>query len=214
MAALVFNISVLLLLLVAVIVDEFLPTMGALMPAAAIVENARLFLAPVFFFASSVAVPFPMMLVLAFSVGLLWDARYLQSPALQAAPSEFSGFGFSMVESTLAADPGAGLLFGSSILLFGALGTVMQGIRPLFKKGRWELPIFMVGFATAVWLSLQYLVLCFSRGNIHFVDEIWTKLVTNTLLSMLASPIIFLALHMLARATNYEIKYEGLRYRI
>jgi hypothetical protein len=214
MATTLFNLCVLVLLLVAVVVDEFLPTMGAIMPAAAIVENARLFLAPVFFFAASVATPFPMMLVLAFTLGFLWDARYLQSPALQTMPSEFNGLGFSMVESNLAADPGAGLLFGSSILLFGVLGTVMQGIRPLFKKGRWELPIFMVGFATAAWLAMQYLILCFARGNGHFVDEIWTKLVTNTLLSMLASPVIFLALHMLARATNYEIKYEGLRYRI
>jgi hypothetical protein len=210
----VFNICVLVLMFVVVMLDEFMPTVGAIMPAAAIVENARLFLTPVFFFAASVAVPFPMMLVMAMMAGFIWDARYLQAPALQAAPSEFAGTGFSMVEGTLAADPGAGLMFGSSILLFGALGTMMQGIRPLFKKGRWELPIFMVGFVTTVWLSLQYLVLCFSRGNLHFVDEIWTKLVTNTLLSMLASPIIFLALHMLARATNYEIKYEGLRYRI
>jgi hypothetical protein len=210
----VFNVCVLALLLVMFVIDEFLPTVGAVLPAAAIVENARLFLTPVFFFAASVAVPFPMMLLLAMLAGFIWDARWLQGPALQAPASEFSGTAFSMVESNLATDPGAGLVFGASMLLFGVMGTMMQGIRPLFKKGRWELPIFMVGFATAVWMTLQYSILCLSRGNGHYVDEIWTKLVTNTLLSMLAAPIIFLALHLLARATNYEIKYEGLRYRI
>jgi hypothetical protein len=32
------------------------------------------------------------------------------------------------------------LPFGISIVLFGMLGTLMQGIRPLFKRGRLELP--------------------------------------------------------------------------
>jgi hypothetical protein len=210
----VFNLSVLVLMLVMFIIDEFLPTVGAVLPAATIVENARLFLTPVFFFAASVAVPFPMMLLLALTAGFIWDSRWLQGPAAPTEMSEFSGAAFSMVESNLATDPGPGMIFGASIVLFGALGTVMQGIRPLFKKGRWELPILMVGFVTAIWMILQYCVLCLTRGDFHFVDETWTKLVTNTLLSMLAAPVLFLALHMLARATNYEIKYEGLRYRL
>jgi cell shape-determining protein MreD len=209
-----FNLCVMVLLLIAIVVDEFLPTVGALMPAASMVENARLYLAPVFFFAASVAVPFPMMLLLAFMTGFIWDARYLESAALKATPVDFQGASFSMVESHLATDLGPGLWFGGSILLFGAMGTLMQGIRPLFKKGRWELPILFIGFVTALWLAMQYVILCFARGTPHFVDQTWTKLVTSTLLSMLASPLLFLCLHMLARATSYEIKYEGLRYRI
>ena len=37
-------------------------------------------------------------------------------------------------------------------------------------------------------------------------------MVTDTLLAMLASPLIFLLLYMLAGLSRYEIKYEGLRY--
>ena len=103
--------------------------------------------------------------------------------------------------------------FGFSIILFGLMGALMQGVRPLFKRGRLELPVLMVGFATAGWLLIQYLLMAFLRGSLYFETAVWTKLITATLLAMLASPVIFLVLHLLARATVYEIKYEGLRLR-
>ncbi len=204
----IFNLAVILLLALSIIAEEFLP-------AIEIAQNARLFIGPVFFFAASVSVPFPVMLLMAFGTGFLWDARYLPFVAQDSGAEKLAelanGNGIAAFNSGMST--GADLGFGYSILIFGVLGAIMQGIRPLFKKGRLELPVLMVGFVTAVWLLVQYLLIAFLRGSLYFPNEIWTKLVTDTLLAMLASPLIFLVLHTLAKTTHYEIKYEGLRYR-
>jgi cell shape-determining protein MreD len=151
-----------------------------------------------------------MMLVLAFITGFLWDARHLPGvvESLVGAEDVF-GTGTDL-------ELGAGshpLPFGLSIVLFGMLGTLMQGIRPLFKRGRLELPVLMVGAATLIWLLSQYLIITFLRGSLQFPSGVWSKMITDTLLAMLASPLIFLLLYSLARLSSYEIKYEGLRYR-
>ena len=204
----IFNAVVIVLMVLSFVVEEFIP-------AISIAQNARLFVAPVFFFSAAVAVPFPVMLVLAFMTGFLWDARYLQISVTDTMAEAVAGFGSGSTAGgyNMAMSSGMDLRFGASILLFGVIGTVMQGIRPLFKRVRWELPVLMVGVVMAFWLSVQYLLLTFLRGELFFPFEVLSKLITNILLAMLAAPLIFLGLHMLARATNYEIKYEGLRYR-
>lgn len=193
-----------LLLLLTFVVQEFIPGI----PMA---QYATLFLPPVFFFATSVAVPFPVMLILAFVTGFIWDARYVPGifePAAKSAHSLFSGAG-SLPELDVVA---GGFGFGLSIVLFGLLGVFLQGVRPLFKRGRLELPVLMVGFTTFAWLLSEYMVMTFLRGSLYFPTMVWTKMVTDTLLAMLASPLIFLLLYSLAGLSRYEIKYEGLRY--
>jgi hypothetical protein len=196
-----FNTIVVALLFIAFAMDEFVPALG-------LAHQARLFIAPVFFFCASVAVPFSMMLFLAFITGFIWDGRYLvpvnPDPGVEQVASALIG---GSAGSTM------DLPFGGSIILFGLLGMLMQGIRPLFRKGRWELPVFMVGFVMVLWLAVQYLLMTFLRVEVYFPEALGVKLVSDMLMAMLASPLIYLALHTLARVTNYEIKYEGLRYR-
>jgi hypothetical protein len=187
-------ISIILLLLT-FMVQEFIPGLE-------IAQYATLFLPAVFFFCASVAAPFSMMLMLAFITGFLWDARHLQGVTESMAGED--------------SELGAGshsLPFGLSIVLFGMLGSLMQGIRPLFKRGRLELPVLMVGVATFLWLLTQFFIITFLRGALHFPSGLWSKMITDTLLAMLASPLIFLLLYSLARVSSYEIKYDGLRYR-
>lgn len=193
-----------LLLLATFVVQEFVPGI----PMA---QYATLFLPPVFFFAASVAVPFPVMLMLAFVTGFLWDARYLPGvfePTATATKSLLT-VGGQMPELNMAA---GGFGFGLSILLFGLLGCFLQGVRPLFRRGRLELPVLLVGFTTFFWLLSEYVVMTFLRGSLHFPPQVWTKLVTDSLLAMLAAPLIFLLLYTLAGLSRYEIKYEGLTY--
>jgi hypothetical protein len=203
-----FNFIVFCLMLLAFVVEEFLP-------AVEVAHNARLFITPVFFFCAAVAVPFPVMLLLAFMSGFMWDARYLEIASMDAGTEKLAQItglsGFASYNAGMSG--GVDLGFGHSIILFGVLGSLMQGIRPLFRKGRWELPVFMVGFVTVIWLLVQYVLLTFLRGDMFFPNEMWVKLVSVTLMAMLASPLIYLVLHALARATNYQIRYEGLRYR-
>ncbi len=193
-----------LLLLATFAVQEFIPGI----PMAG---YATLFLPPVFFFAASVAVPFPVMLMLAFITGFLWDARYLPGvfePTATVSKSLLT-VGGQMPELNMAA---GGFGFGLSILLFGLLGCFLQGVRPLFRRGRLELPVLLVGFTTFAWLFSEYLVMTFLRGSLVFPPQVWTKMVTDTLLAMLAAPLIFLLLYTLAGLSRYEIKYEGLTY--
>ncbi|MDB6006115.1 MAG: hypothetical protein JWR15_3102 [Prosthecobacter sp.] len=192
-----------ILLLFTFMVQEFIPGLE-------IAQFATLFLPAVFFFSASVASPFSMMLVLAFITGFIWDARHLPGvmESLSGADDVF-GTGAD-VELGAGSHP---LPFGLSIVLFGMLGTLMQGIRPLFKRGRLELPVLMVGLATFVWLISQYLIITFLRGSLQFPVGVWSKVITDSLLAMLAAPLIFLLLYSLARLSSYEIKYEGLRYR-
>lgn len=197
-----FNLLVLVLLLATFALQEFVP-------AIPIAHHARLFLPAVFFFAAAVATPFPMMLMLAFVTGFIWDARYLPAPALKDDTAA------ALIEEA-AQDPmalaGGEISFGVSILLFGLFGSLMQGVRPLFKRGRLELPVLMTGFAMFGWLLFQFLIITFIRGSFRFPAEVWSKMITDTLLAMLVAPLLFLALHLLARWTRYEIRYDGLRY--
>ena len=195
-------ISIILLLLT-FMVQEFIPGLE-------IAQFATLFLPAVFFFSASVAAPFSMMLVLAFITGFIWDARHLPGVVESMAGAE-DVFGTGAdIELGAGSHP---LPFGLSIVMFGMLGTLMQGIRPLFKRGRLELPVLMVGVATFLWLLSQYLIITFLRGSLQFPGGVWTKMITDSLLAMLAAPLIFLLLYSLARLSSYEIKYEGLRYR-
>ena len=195
-------ISIILLLLT-FMVQEFIPGLE-------IAQFATLFLPAVFFFSASVAAPFSMMLVLAFITGFIWDARHLPGGVASLAGAE-DVFGTGAdIELGAGSHP---LPFGLSIVMFGMLGTLMQGIRPLFKRGRLELPVLMVGVATFLWLLSQYLIITFLRGSLQFPGGVWTKMITDSLLAMLAAPLIFLLLYSLARLSSYEIKYEGLRYR-
>lgn len=192
----------LLLLLITFVVQEFIPGI----PMA---NHATLLLPPVFFFSAAVAVPFPMMLLLSFVTGLLWDARHL--PAVrESAKSAADGLAGGVLATPETV--GGGMVFGLSIVIFTLLGLFLQGVRPLFKRGRVELPVLLVGFTTFVWLLMEYLVVTFIRGSLFFPAAMWTKMVTDSMLAMLAAPLLFLLLYSLAGLSRYEIRYEGLRY--
>src|SRR6187551_1661183 len=65
-----YNIVVLLLLALTFGIQELIPPIE-------FAQQARVLLPPVFFFAASLSVSFPVMLFLALFTGLLWDARHL-----------------------------------------------------------------------------------------------------------------------------------------
>ncbi len=156
--------------------------------------RATIMLVPLVFFSGAATVPFPYMLVLAFVTGFLWDARHvLPAGAGDSAAADVS--------------------FGYSILLYGLLGSLMQGIRPLFRRGRWELPVLFTGVATFLLLTIEYLLINFMRGGFEFPRDVWFKIITTALLTMAASPLLFFTLYRAANASGYRIRYDGLAYR-
>jgi|GEM_PF-82120 len=192
-SSVLFFLSAAFLTLISFGVQEFLPEITW-------AYGAKFILPTTIFLAAAVTVSYPFMLMLAFLVGFVWDARHL---SFTSGIAETSG----MVMGT------GELAFGYSILLFGFAGSIMQGIRPLFGRGRFELPVLMIGIVTGLWLLLEYLLLVFRRGNPVFPESLWMKIGSTSLLAVLISPIILFILHKLAQVTHYEIRYEGLSRR-
>ena len=188
----IFNLATFAIVFVALIIQQFISPIEA-------AYGGFVFVVAAAFFCCAISVPFPVMLGLAFFTGLMWDSLHVVIP----------------LEGEIS-NPQAALKdvkFGYSILLFGLLGALMQGLRPLFRRGRWELPIIMTGVGTFLFLLTQYLLVNFSLGGLVFPARIWFKIVTTALFCMLISPLVFFILHRLAIKTGYQIRYEGLRRR-
>jgi cell shape-determining protein MreD len=144
--------------------------------------GARVLLVPVIFFACAVTVPFPVMLLFAFVSGALWDAR-----VMVVGDERMVAFGFT-------------------ILLFAITGALMQGVRPLFRRGRWEFPLLMVGVATVVLLVMEWFLVSFQRGSFAVSSQFWYQVWTSALLCMLVSPLLFFLIFKLAKATGFRIE--------
>ena len=161
----IFTVLLFIVTGLALILQDFIPAFDW-------AYGSRIFLVPVVFFACSVSVPFPVMLVLAFATGFVSDARNLVSPDYaEKLPVgvPFGNIHFGDIGQVAAqlgvAVPHSGATFGYSIFLYALLGSFMQGIRPLFRRGRWELPVLMTGVGTFLLLLLEFLWLNFRRGG-------------------------------------------------
>ena len=149
--------------------------------------GARLMLVFTVFLCASVTLPFPAMLLFAVFTGFVWDARY-HVPIGEAGE----------------------LSFGLTIFVLGLLGLFIQGVRPFFSRGRWEVPVFMVGVAIMAGLLIQYLLISFHRGGLVFPAGIWFKMLMSSLFSMLIAPFVLLLLSRLAKRTGFRIRLEGI----
>ena len=152
----------------------FLALCGAGTEAMDWTHHGRLLLLPAFFFPACVTVPFAGMLGLAFACGFFWDCT-------QAL---VWGREFYLV----AGQEGPG--FGSGPILFGLLGSVLHGVRPLFLEGRRWVAVVAGGAGTFLLLLLEYLWFSFRTGRFDFPDGFWTKVVVCTTWSLLAGVVL------------------------
>ena len=206
MGAALFSVLVFGLTALAFLIQEIVPSI----PWA---YDAVLCLVPVVFFSGAITVPYPVMLLLAFFVGFVSDSRHViaEIPVQQIIESVTAG---KVAYSATSLTGTSGHMdFGYSIFLYGLLGSLMQGIRPLFRRGRWELPVLMTGVATFLLLLLTFLVMEFRSGDFAFPATVWYYMLASSVLSMIVSPLMFLILYRLSRAANYQIRFEGLSYR-
>ncbi len=155
------------------IVQQFIPPVAML-------EGARVLLLPILFFYGALAFPFPVMLLLAFFSGFMWDAL-----------------------TVYATDSAVEISLGWSIILFAVLGAIMNGFRPLFQRGRWEIHCLVSGVCTALIVLTQYLMITFRRGDFAFPTEIWWRIGGAGLIALVLSPILFFLLNRLALLTGY-----------
>jgi len=178
----IFFFLLLFLVLVAQIAELFIPALPWL-------YNAHVYIVPVIVFYGAMALPFPLMLALAFYAGVLLDALTVQ---VIGGKVEVSA--------------------GSSILLYGVLAGVMHGLRPLFARGHWEVHCILSGIFTSLIVLAQYLMITFRRGSLVFSREIWWQIGAPGIVAMLMAPILFWLLQWLGRMTAYPYSPERGRF--
>ncbi len=178
----IFFFLLLFLVLVSQIAELFIPALPWL-------YNAHVYIVPIIVFYGAMALPFPLMLALAFYAGVLLDALTVQVIGDKVEVSA-----------------------GSSILLYGVLAGIMHGLRPLFARGHWEVHCILSGIFTSLIVLAQYLMITFRRGSLVFTREIWWQIGAPGIIAMLVAPIVFWLLQWLGRMTAYPYSPERGRF--
>lgn len=171
-------------------VQQFMPTIPALF-------GARILILPLVFLCTAVSVNFATMLLLAFTCGFLWDAQHLLGE--QGGSSEIYN------------QPVESLRFGYSIILYAMMGTLMQGIQPLFRKGIWQVSSLLSGISIFLYLFAEYILINIVRDDFIFPRHVLYRIYITGALTMLLSPLIFWIIFQLAAYCKYTIKYDGLK---
>lgn len=184
--------SVVCLVLTSFIFQQFMPAFHGL-------YDARILLVPLVFLCSSVTVSTGAMLILAFLCGFLWDAQHL--PGLSA----------QVEDNPVYSQPVEMLRFGYSIVLYAAMGFLMQGIRPLFREGKWHVSALLTGVAIFLYLFAEFMLITFVRGEFIVTRPVMMKITFCSLLTMLLSPIVFWILFKMATLFRHTIRYDGLK---
>lgn len=183
-----YTIITVLLVLASFVVQQFLPAFTAL-------HHSRILLVQLVFLCTAVTVGQPAMLLLAFICGILWDTQSTLGPH-GGDPEIYS-------------QPVENLRFGYSILLFGGMGLLMQGIQPLFKQGKWYLSAMLSGIAIFLYLAAEYLIINFVRGNFTLAKATVMQMSYTALLTMLISPLVFWMLFGIASFCGHSINPEA-----
>ncbi len=149
--------------------------------------HARVLLMPIIVFYGSLALPVYGMLALTFIGGLMWDA--LNTQYVEGAVEISAGW---------------------SIVVFAALGAIMNGFRPLFLRGRWEIHCLLTGFCTSALVLAEYLMITIRRQPVHFIfnDEAWWRIGGAGLVAAFLSPLIFFLFNYIAALTGYDPQPE------
>jgi cell shape-determining protein MreD len=182
--------SLVILVFAACIAQQFVPVFMSL-------YEARILILPLVFLCSAVTVNAGPMLLLAFICGFLWDAQHLLGPP-GGHPQVYT-------------EPVEMMMFGYSIVLYAAMGFLMQGIQPLFREGKWPVSAALSGVAIFLYLTAEFLLITFVRGDFMVTRGVVMKITLSSLLSMLLSPLVFWVLFKLAALFRHTIRYEGLK---
>jgi hypothetical protein len=186
MPALIFFFILLATMFLSLVAQHFIPPLPPPW-----FQDARVLLMPVVMFYGALALPLEGMLALAFAGGLMWDALTL--PGLPAPGAE----GKAHVE----------IAVGWSILLYAFLGAIMNGVRPLFRRGRWEVHCLLGGLLTSGIVLAEYLFLAARRipeTGWVFPTEVWPRVLGSGLAAALAAPALFFLLNAVGRLVGFN----------
>ncbi|MGJ8634258.1 MAG: hypothetical protein ACSHX7_10090 [Luteolibacter sp.] len=185
-----YNLSTVLLLLAAFLVQQFIPAFTGL-------SDSRILIVHLVFLCAAVTVATPTMLLLAFIAGTLWDAHSSLAPMI--------------VDREVYTQPVDSMLFGYSILLFAGMGFLMQGLKPLFQQGKWHFSALLSGITIFLYLATEYVLISFVRGDFTITRSIVRLMSYTSLLTMLFSPLVFWLLFRIAKLFDYSLYPEAHR---
>jgi hypothetical protein len=161
------------------------------MPSFATLHDARVMIFPIILAYGSLALPYPMVLAMAFCCGLLWDLLNLLVITSTA---------------TLLKTPAIEIAVGTNVLLYGLYCTLMHGFRPLFLRGRWEVHTMLSGIFTAVMLLAEYFTLTLKRGGFELPSVIWWRSLTPAVVALVLAPIVYLFFTLIAYLLGYPVR--------
>ncbi|MFD2257307.1 hypothetical protein ACFSSA_11530 [Luteolibacter algae] len=183
-----YNLSTVFLLLAAFLLQQFVPAFTGL-------SHSRVLIVHLVFLCCAVSVATPTMLLLALIAGTLWDAHCSLAPII--------------ADSEVYTQPVESLRFGYSILLFAAMGFLMQGLNPLFRQGKWQFSALLTGIAIFLYLTAEFILISFVRGDFTITRSIIRLLTYTSLLTMLFSPLVFWLLFRIAKLFDHSLYPEA-----
>jgi hypothetical protein len=186
-----YTIITVLLLLAAFVVQQFLPAFTGM-------HHSRILLVQLVFLCCAVTVGQPVMLLLAFIGGFLWDAQCALGPH-GGDPEVYT-------------QPVENLRFGYSILLFGGMGVLMQGIQPLFRRASGSSPPCSPASPCSS-TSPPNTPSSTSSAATSSHPGHHRQMVFTSMLTMLFSPLVFWMLFRIAKACDHSINPEAGRRR-
>ena len=178
----IFYLSMIASLFLTVVAQKFTGEMYGL--------GGHVLLLPVVFFFVAAALPLPSMFFFAVLAGVMWDSLTVHPDA--AGKSEAA--------------------FGWSVALYGALGAVMNGLRSLYLRGRWELHCLLTGLLTSVIVLMEFLIITFRREPFAFYwpREAWHRIGGSGLAAALIAIPAFAIFTWLGRRLG-AIKFDTMR---
>ena len=183
-----YTIITVLLVLAAFVVQQFVPAFTGW-------HHSRLLVVQLVFLCAAVTVNQPTMLLLAFVCGFLWDAQCTLGP--------LGG------DAEIYSQPVEAMRFGYSILLFGGMGFLMQGIQPLFRQGKWYFSAVLSGIAVFLYLAAEYGFITVVRGSPALSAATVRQMTWTAILTMLLSPPVFWMLSTIAGRCGHTIFPEA-----
>lgn len=171
-------------MIAALVVQQFMPTFTG-------IHDSRILLLHLVFLCAAVTVGQPTMLLLAFIGGFLWDAQCALGP--------------DVGDTSVYTERIESLRFGASILLFGALGFLMQGIQPLYRSGKWQFSVLLSGVAIFFYLATEFLLINFLRGDFLLTRATFMQMVYTSVLTMLIAPLILWIFSQIANRFDHTL---------
>lgn len=185
-----FSIATILLLLAAFAAQQFVPAFTGL-------YHSRILLVHLAFLCCAVTSGQPLMLLLAFIGGFLWDAQCTLSPH----PGDLAIY----------TQPTESLRFGYSIPLLAAAGYLMQSIQPLLRQGKWLITTALIGLTLMLYLTLECGLISFIRGELEINRPTFLQILFTSLLTTPIAPLLLAPLCMISHACDCQGDAESVR---